>query len=78
MIGDIVDAEGKAAKLRALRDALGIARDAVIAIGDGANDLAMMAEAGVSIAYRAKPVMRGKADYALNHCGLDGVLNLFA
>ena len=78
VLGDIVDAEGKAAKLRALRDALGIARDAVIAIGDGANDLAMMAEAGVSIAYRAKPVMRGKADYALNHCGLDGVLNLFA
>ncbi|MGP1678553.1 MAG: phosphoserine phosphatase SerB [Burkholderiales bacterium] len=78
VIGDIVDAEGKAAKLRALRDELGIARDAIIAIGDGANDLAMMAEAGVSIAYRAKPVVRGKADYALNHCGLDGVLNLFA
>ncbi len=78
VIGDIVDAEGKAAALRARRDALGIARSAVIAIGDGANDLAMMAEAGVSIAYRAKPVARSQADYALDHCGLDGVLNLFA
>jgi len=38
----------------------------------------MMAEAGVSIAYRAKPVVRSKADYALDHAGLDGVLNLFA
>ncbi len=78
VIGDIVDAEGKAAKLRALRDELGIDKAAIIAIGDGANDLAMMAEAGVSIAYRAKPVVRNKAGYALDHCGLDGVLNLFA
>ncbi len=78
VIGNIVDAEAKAAKLRALRDQLGIDRDAIIAIGDGANDLAMMAEAGVSIAYRAKPVARSKADYALDHTGLDGVLNLFS
>lgn len=76
--GGIVDAEGKAAKVRALREELGIAKAAVIAIGDGANDLAMMAEAGVSIAYRAKPLLRGKAGYALDHTGLDGVLNLFA
>ena len=77
VIGDIVDAEGKAAKLRALRDEFGMARAAIVAIGDGANDVAMMAEAGVSIAYRAKPVVRLKADYALDHAGLDGVLNLF-
>ena len=77
VIGNIVDAEGKAAKLRALRNELGIDKDATIAIGDGANDLAMMAEAGVSIAYRAKPVVRSKADYALDYCGLDGALNLF-
>ena len=78
VLGDVVDAEAKAARLRALRDELGIAREAIIAIGDGANDLAMMAEAGVSIAYHAKAVARGKADYALDHVGLDGVLNLFA
>jgi len=76
--GAIVDAEGKAAKVRALREELGIAKAAVIAVGDGANDLAMMAEAGVSIAYRAKPLLRGKAGYALDHTGLDGVLNLFS
>jgi phosphoserine phosphatase len=76
--GRIVDAEAKAAKLRSVRDALGLATERVIAIGDGANDLAMMAEAGVSIAYRAKAVARGKADYALDYVGLDGVLNLFS
>jgi len=76
--GAIVDAAAKAAKLRALRAELGIAKEATIAIGDGANDLAMMAEAGVSVAFRAKPVARSKADYALDHAGLDGVLNLFA
>jgi phosphoserine phosphatase len=77
VIGDIVDAKAKAAKVRAVRDQLGIARDAIIAIGDGANDLATMAEAGVSIAYRAKTVVRRQADYALDYAGLDGVLNLF-
>jgi phosphoserine phosphatase len=78
VIGGIVDAEAKAAKLRAVRDDLGLSAARVIAIGDGANDLAMMAEASVSIAYRAKPVARGKADYTLDYVGLDGVLNLFA
>jgi phosphoserine phosphatase len=78
VVGNIVDAEAKAAKLRAVRDELRIANAQIIAIGDGANDLAMMAEAGVSIAYRAKPMARGKADYALDYAGLDGVLNLFA
>jgi phosphoserine phosphatase len=77
VIGDIVDAAAKAAKLRAVRAELGIAKEATIAIGDGANDLAMMAEAGMSIAYRAKSVVRSKADYVLDHAGLDGVLNLF-
>jgi phosphoserine phosphatase len=78
VLGNIVDAEAKAAKLRSVRDELGLTADRVIAIGDGANDLAMMAEAGVSIAYRAKPVARGKADFTLDYVGLDGVLNLFS
>jgi len=77
VVGRIVDAEAKAAKLRSVGDGLGITKAGIIAIGDGANDIAMMAEAGVSIAYRAKAVARGKAEYALDHVGLDGVLNLF-
>ena len=78
VLGSIVDAEAKAAQLRVVRDELGLAKERIIAIGDGANDLAMLSEAGVSIAYRAKPVARSKADYALDYAGLDGVLNLFA
>ena len=49
----------------------------MLAIGDGANDLPMMAEAGTSIAYHAKPVVKSKADYALDYVGLEGVLGLF-
>ena len=59
-----------------LRDGLRLSRDQVI--GDGANDLAMMAEAGVSIAYHAKPVVREKATYCFDYVGLDGLLNLYA
>jgi phosphoserine phosphatase len=56
---------------------MGLDRGRVLAIGDGANDLPMMAEAGTSIAYHAKPVVKARADYALDYVGLDGVLNLF-
>jgi phosphoserine phosphatase len=76
--GPLVDANGKAAHVARLKEELGISREQVIAIGDGANDLLMLAQAGTSIAYRAKPVVREKADYALDYVGLDGVLNLFA
>jgi phosphoserine phosphatase len=61
-----------------VREKLGLRREQVIAIGDGANDLKMMEEAGVSIAYHAKPIVQEKATYAINHVGLDGVANLFA
>lgn len=75
--GALVDAHGKAAHVARLKRELGIARERVIAIGDGANDLLMLAEAGTRIAYRAKPVVKEKADYALDFAGLDGVLALF-
>ena len=78
VLGSIVDAQGKADSLVRIRDKLKLQADQVIAIGDGANDLKMMAQAGVSIAYHAKPVVRAQASYALNFCGLDGVVNLFA
>lgn len=76
VIGDIVNADVKRDELVRVRTALGATREQVIAIGDGANDLKFMAEAGVSVAYRAKPVVRQQATYALNHVGLDGVLPL--
>jgi len=77
VLGRIVDAKAKAAKLRELRDGLRLSRDQVIAFGDGANDLAMMAEASVSIAYHAKPVVREKATYCFDYVGLDGLFNLY-
>jgi phosphoserine phosphatase len=75
--GRIVNADGKCDELIRVRDALRIGREHIIAIGDGANDLRFMAEAGVSVAYHAKPIVRGQATHALNHAGLDGVLHLF-
>ena len=77
MTGDIVDADVKRAALLEARDRLGIDSTQIIALGDGANDLKFMAEAGVSVAYHAKPVVRAQATHALNYVGLDGVLNLF-
>lgn len=76
VLGDIVDAQGKADWLNRVRSELNLAPTQVIVMGDGANDLKMMAEAGVSIAYRAKPVVREQASHALNQMGLDGILPL--
>jgi len=75
--GPLVDARGKAGHVARLKREMGIGPERVLAIGDGANDLAMLAEAGTSVAYHAKPVVREKADYALDFVGLDGVLALF-
>jgi phosphoserine phosphatase len=75
--GRILDAQGKADTLTAFAQALGAQTQQIIAIGDGANDLKMLGLAGYSVAYRAKPVVRAQANYALNFAGLDGVLNWF-
>jgi phosphoserine phosphatase len=75
--GPLVDASGKAAHVARLKKELRLPKERVIAIGDGANDLPMMAEAGTSVAYHAKPVVKAKADYALDYVGLDGLLALF-
>jgi phosphoserine phosphatase len=72
----VFDAQGKADWLVKIRDELKLAPEQVIVIGDGANDLKMMALAGVSIAYHAKPIVREQATYALNFVGLDGLVNL--
>jgi len=77
LVGRIVDAVAKAARFREVAQALGASREQTVAIGDGANDLPMMAEAGTSVAYRAKPVVTAKATVALDYSGLDGVVHLF-
>ena len=77
IVGDIVDAERKAQELVKLRDNLGLKPDQTIAIGDGANDLEMMAVATAGVAYHAKPVVQAQATYALNFNGLDAVAALF-
>ena len=77
VIGPLCDAEAKAQHFREAADALSLTRDQCIAIGDGANDLKMMAAAGLAIAYHAKPVVQSQANVAINHVGLDAVLALF-
>ena len=77
LVGRIVDADAKAARFREVAAQLGAAREHTVAIGDGANDLKMMAEAGLSVAYRAKPVVKAQAGCALDFAGLDGVIHLF-
>ncbi len=77
VLGDIVDATAKAEKVESICAQLGISPAQSIVIGDGANDLEMMAVGGVSVAYRAKPVVQAKANHALNFSGLDAVVNLF-
>ncbi|GAB2180726.1 phosphoserine phosphatase SerB [Denitratisoma sp. agr-D3] len=77
VLGEIVDARTKAARLAELCAARGASRDQAIAIGDGANDIEMLMNARIGIAYRAKPIVREAAACAFNHTALDGILNLF-
>lgn len=74
--GTIVDAEGKAASLRSWADELGVALSRTIAIGDGANDLTMMAAAGLGLAFNAKPAVRARADLVIGQVDLREVIPL--
>ena len=74
--GAIVDANVKAQTLKDLAQQYGIEPQQTIAMGDGANDLVMMAAAGLGVAYKAKPVVLEKADAAIRFGGLDELLYL--
>ena len=77
LLGAIVDAQAKAAKFAAVAEELAASREQTVAIGDGANDLKMMALAGLSVAFHAKPVVRAQATCAVTWSGLDAVPKLF-
>lgn len=78
VLGNIIDANAKAQHLVQTRDALGLKHNQTIAIGDGANDLAMMSVATAGVAYHAKPVVQAQATYAINYGGLDAISALFS
>jgi phosphoserine phosphatase len=76
--GDICDGAEKRKMLLETCALLGIKPSQTIAMGDGANDLPMMGEAGLSVAYHAKPAVREQAHVRINSGGLDRLLTLFA
>ena len=76
VVGDIVNAEGKANYLRKTAKEAGIHMQQVVAVGDGANDLPMLSAAGLGIAFHAKPKVREAAKQRISTVGLDGVLYL--
>ena len=74
--GEIIDGQMKAKLLTELAAQLGISPEQVIAVGDGANDLPMMAIAGLGIAFHAKPIVKQKAQHSIATLGLDAILYL--
>lgn len=76
VVGPIVDRAGKAAALRDFAEQAGVPMAQTVAVGDGANDIDMLAAAGLGIAFNAKPALREVADASLSHPYLDTVLFL--
>lgn len=75
-IGPVIDATAKATALREYCVELGISPADAVAVGDGANDLEMMAAAGLGVAFNAKPIVQERADVAVNEPRLDAVLDV--
>ena len=76
VVGEIVDRAGKATALREFAQACQVQLNDTVTIGDGANDLDMMALAGVSIAFNAKPIVAAAADYEIKEPSLASVADL--
>jgi phosphoserine phosphatase len=76
IVGDVVDRAGKATALRYFAEQVGVPLEAVVAIGDGANDLDMLAIAGLGIAYNAKQLVQDAADTTVNVPYLDAIIYL--
>ena len=76
VVGQIVNGQRKADLLKDIATQEGISLEQVIAVGDGANDLPMLGEAGLGIAFRAKPLVKQNAEQAISTLGLDGILYL--
>ena len=76
LTGPVIDRPGKARALREFAAASGVPLDQTVAVGDGANDLDMIAAAGLGIAFNAKPAVRDAADASLSVPHLDAILHL--
>jgi phosphoserine phosphatase len=76
IVGDVLDRAGKAVALRHFAEQVGVPLAAVVAVGDGANDLDMLGAAGLGVAFNAKPVVRDAADTAVNVPYLDTIMYL--
>jgi phosphoserine phosphatase len=76
VVGAVLDRAGKAAALRRFAREAGVSEAATVAVGDGANDLDMLAAAGLGIAFNAKPVVQQAADTAVNVPFLDAIVYL--
>jgi phosphoserine phosphatase len=76
VVGRIIDRPGKAKALRDFAEQAGVPMEQTVAVGDGANDIDMLAAAGLGVAFNAKPALREVADASLSHPYLDTVLFL--
>jgi phosphoserine phosphatase len=74
VVGEVIDRAGKAKALRDFADQAGVPMEQTVAVGDGANDIDMLAAAGLGVAFNAKPALREVADASLSHPYLDTVL----
>lgn len=74
VVGDVVDRPGKAVALRDFAEQSGVPMEQTVAVGDGANDIDMLAAAGLGVAFNAKPALREVADTSISHPYLDALL----